>query len=114
MERRREPRFEVDRAVRATILEEPEWSAEGRVVNCSGHGLQLALGAPLPLDAAVRIDLDDAIFLGEVAYCVRSAGGYRVGLNLENALYDVSGIARLMREILDADEQPRPATPAVS
>lgn len=104
MERRKEPRFESDRPVEATVLQEPAWCVKGRIVNHSARGLQLLLEHPVPLDAAVRIDIDDALILGEVAYCRQERSGYRTGLRLEHAIYDLPEVHRLMRAILNSED----------
>jgi len=85
----------------------------GRVVNASGTGLGLAVGEPVEPGTAVRIDLGEALLLGEVVYCRPGERAWTIGLELDQVLNAVGDLANLAREILnqsDADRQP--AAPA--
>jgi hypothetical protein len=94
--------------VTVTDLENPGHSIQGILVNVSGHGFGLLLEQPLPINTAVRVDLHDAMLLGEVCYCEPVAGGpgYGVGLRAEHVLTESNELAALMRSLMEEPGQP--------
>jgi hypothetical protein len=94
MDQRREPRFEVDQAVDITILTEPAVRLPARVRDASGRGLGLILPQPVPPGVAVRIELADAIVLGEAIYCRDEQNGFFVGVELDQVLVGLTELGR--------------------
>ena len=94
MEQRREPRFEADQAVVLTVLSDPPTRIEARVKNASGRGLGLVAGAPVDPGAAVRIELEDAVVLGEAIYCRRESDGHFIGVELDQVLVGLTELGR--------------------
>jgi hypothetical protein len=113
MEQRLDPRNLADCPAKLTILGDPDVTVEARVVDWSPNGLGLIVDQAVPLDALVRVDLDDTLLLGEVCYCHLVGAEYAVGLMLEEALWRVSEVQRLMRLVLGEDpaETPEQASP---
>ena len=107
MERRREERFEADKPASVTILGEDPISLSGNIANASGRGLRILVDRPIPVNSAVRIDVDDRLLLGEVCYSVPEGNGFAVGLFLEQVLHEVTDVARLVDAIL-GEEHLRP------
>ena len=107
MERRCAPRFRTDQAVTVTDLEAPGQIIQGILANVSGHGFGLVLERPLPINAAVRVDLHDAMLLGEVCYCEPVAGrqGYGIGIRAEHVLTESNELAALMRSLMEEPGQ---------
>lgn len=101
MERRIASRFRTDQAVTVTDLENNDQPIQGTLVNLSDHGFGLVLEAPLPINAAVRVDIHDAVLLGEVCYCQPLPGGsgYAIGIRAEHVLTDCNELAALMRSL---------------
>lgn len=94
MDQRREPRFEADQPVVVTVLTEPPTSVEGRVRNASGRGLGLFTIAPVPPGAAIRIEIDDSVVLGEAIYCRGEADGHFIGVELDQVLVGLTELGR--------------------
>lgn len=94
MEQRREPRFEADQAVVVTILGEQPTRLEARVRNASGKGLGLFMSRMIHPGAAIRIEIEDAIVLGESIYCRKEPDGYFIGVELDQVLVGLTELGR--------------------
>lgn len=94
MEQRREPRFEADQPVLLTVLSEPEIRVHGRVRNASGRGLGLVTPSPVPPGAAIRIEIDDSMVLGEAIYCRSDRDGHFIGVELDQVLVGLTELGR--------------------
>lgn len=82
-ERRAEPRL-----LCADLVEIEWWDASRRRHRCvanlediSATGLCLQVDAPVPLDAAVNVQMNDDAFAGTVRYCVHREIGYYLGIS---------------------------------
>jgi hypothetical protein len=75
------------------------------VVDASERGLRLTMQSPLPLDSAVRIDLQNELLLGEVCYCQQSPQGYVVGVELQQSLSNLNDLSNLARAIFGSEEK---------
>jgi hypothetical protein len=113
MERRREPRFAADARVMVTVLgavKQPPMP--GRVANMAGRGLLLRVPSPIVCGAAVKVEGDDMLLLGEVcrsrpaeACRAGAAGhldeaGYEVALKISQGLASLSSLERFHRVLL--------------
>lgn len=98
-DRRSEPRAEALLPVKITLLGQDDDPApiDGRTVNLSGNGLRLKLTEALPVNAPVRVDLPDGIFLGDVCYCVHEQDVYYVGVVIRHHLADLANLAEVFR-----------------
>jgi hypothetical protein len=103
MEQRREPRFKADQAVVATILGEPPTRLAARVRNASGRGLGLFVPCRVDPGAAIRIEIDDAVVLGEAIYCRGEPDGFFIGVELDQVLV---GLTELDRHLSAFDPEP--------
>ena len=56
---------------------------------------------PVGIGAALKIDLPDAVLLGEAMYCRGENGGYFVGIELEQALCGLESLNQAFRGFLD-------------
>ena len=73
-----------------------------RIVDASPAGMRLEIGQAIPAGRAVRIDLGDAMFLGETCYCVPAenpARGYYLGIVVEQCLTDLTGLRHLIQAL---------------
>ena len=111
MERRKQPRFDVVHLVQVTVLDEPPVKLEGHVVNLSGAGFQLLTDGKIRIGAAVRVDLADAMLLGEVCYCRENGSGrYAIGLESQQILSHTSEMSSLMKSLAGDSERERVAS----
>jgi hypothetical protein len=100
MDGRKEPRLETDYPVTVTLLSDPRTSVPGRIVNYSGTGLCLDLASPLTPGAALMVEVEDTLFLGEAVYCRPAGKTHRVGVEMEQALRHTSALAALSDRLL--------------
>jgi hypothetical protein len=94
MDQRREPRFESDQAVVVTILSEQPTRVAARVRNASGRGMGLVLPDRVESGAAIRIEIEDAVVLGEAIYCRKDGEGYFIGVELDQVLVGLTELGR--------------------
>lgn len=97
MNQRREPRFQADQPVRITIFGEPDLHLTAIVKNVSGRGMGIEVEGPIATGSALKIDLEDAILLGEVIYTRDQGTSFYLGVELEHALYGLAELARVVR-----------------
>ena len=97
MEQRHDTRLVLDQTVNLTILGDPEIRRTAKVKNISGRGLGLELAYPVGVGCALRIELNDAVLLGEAMYCRAQNGAYYVGIELLQGLYGLSELSRAAR-----------------
>jgi hypothetical protein len=99
MEQRRDPRVPIEKAVNVTVLGEPETRLTAVVKNTSGRGLGLISSATIAPGAAVKIEIGDAIFLGEAMYSkALEEGGYFLGIELTQVLSGLAALSRMAEE----------------
>jgi hypothetical protein len=94
MDKRRDPRFQADQPVVVTVLSDPQIRMDARVKDASGRGLGLVTPAPVVPGAAIRIELDDTIVLGEAIYCRDEPDGYFIGVELDQVLVGLTELSR--------------------
>jgi PilZ domain len=107
MDQRREPRFEADQAVVVTILTEQPTRMTARVRNASGRGLGLFMSCRVDPGAAIRIEIDDAIVLGEAIYCRKESDGHFIGVELDQVLVGLTELGRRLSSF-DPEVELRP------
>jgi hypothetical protein len=101
MEKRKEPRVPANQKAAITVLGEPEIHLSCRLVDVSAKGMRLALQQALEPGAALKIELDDTLLLGEVVYCRAAEEAFEAGVALEHAIFQTSELARLAARLLD-------------
>jgi|SRR5580704_10625442 hypothetical protein len=106
MEHRREQRVPTEQPVILTVLGDLEKRLIATVKNASGRGLGLIASQSVPSGAALKIEIGDAIFLGEAMYCKAMENGYYIGIELNEVL---SGLAALSRMAQAFNDQLEPA-----
>lgn len=106
MERRREPRFSVGQPVTIIALDadgsHPDAKFPATLTEISQSGARLSTGRPLAIGSAVRVNLEDTALLGEVCHCSPAAGGYTIGIVVDQVLNHVQDLRRLMSALLGA------------
>jgi hypothetical protein len=96
MNQRLEARISADRSVAVTLLGDIDTPLKARVKDISGSGIGLELEQAVTAGTALKIELDDALVLGEVVYCRRDGVSFTVGVRLEQEL---TGLAELRRTV---------------
>ncbi|MCC6294463.1 MAG: PilZ domain-containing protein [Bryobacterales bacterium] len=109
MERRAEARLPWNAPIRITVLSSPPRHYDAVLVNVSGRGARLRLNQPLDCDLPVRIDLENALLLGEVCYCATDGDAYGVGILLEHSLLNLAEVVRMRDQILAGNSDRTPA-----
>jgi hypothetical protein len=117
VDRRSEPRFDAQKQLVLTLLEEHglvqhALALPALAIEMSEGGMRLLLTRAIPVGAPVKIEAEDSLFLGEVCYCESQATGFLIGLKLLQVLSNLSELARLNRRIM-GDEPRAPESTAV-
>jgi len=100
MELRAEVRIAVDKPVKMTLLSHPDRQMDGVVADVSGRGMRILLANAVPLNAAIRMDFDDALILGEVCRCAPHRGGFAIGIRLCHSLIGLDQLAKVRSRFL--------------
>ena len=97
MEQRRDTRLVLDQTVNLTILGDPEIRRTAKVKNISGRGLGLEMAYPAGVGCALKIELNDAVLLGEAMFCRAENGAYYVGIELLQGLCGLSELYQALQ-----------------
>ena len=108
MERRKEPRVEINEPVTVTVLGDPDSpSFVATAIEMSGSGMRFLSPRPVKYQATVKVQTRDFLLLGEVIRIEASALGHAVALKLSHSLGSLSDLHHLNRELRLAEESPR-------
>jgi hypothetical protein len=97
MQQSNNTRLVLDQTVKLTILGDPEIRRTAKVKNTSGFGLGVEMAYPVGVGAALRIELNDAVLLGEAMYCRAEKSSYYVGIELLQGLCGLSELSRAVQ-----------------
>jgi len=91
---------------------------DGRIIDAhatqfSGRGLRLVVKQPVPVGAAVKIQGEDWLMLGEVCYCHKERLNFVVGLQLKHSLMGLQELEKLNRKFI-SEERERTAVPLLA
>ena len=111
MSLRSEARFSPNQVICITVFGEPDRRLRAVIRNVSARGVGLVLKDPVAVGSALKFDLEDSMILGEVIYCRRDEESYYVGVELEQALRGLAGLARALREFSDSPSGREQADP---
>jgi hypothetical protein len=116
MERRKEPRVEINQDVTVTVLGDPDWSPfRATAMDMSGGGMRILSPRQVPYQAAVKVQAGDLLLLGEVIRVQEGEGGYTLGLKLQHSLDLMGDLHRLNMAIqLEDAKNSRPKPEKVS
>lgn len=79
-----------------TVLTEPQTRMDARVKDASGRGLGLVTPIPVPPGAPIRIEIDDALVLGEAIYCRQDGEEHFIGVELDQVLVGLTELSRTL------------------
>lgn len=100
-ERRKEPRLITSTPVTITVLGTPPQDPIcGQLLNISGSGMLLRLPQAVPANSPVKIEGNDALFLGEVCRCDSDADRYLVAVQVRHSLGGLAQLERLNAQLL--------------
>jgi|HubBroStandDraft_6_1064221.scaffolds.fasta_scaffold654036_2 hypothetical protein len=96
MDRRKQPRVEINREVMVTILGNPDSPPfQAVAMDMSGTGMRILSPLPVPYQAAVKVEVDALLLLGEVIRIERGVLGHTLGLKLQHSLTMFDDLYRL-------------------
>lgn len=103
VERRLRTRHQITHPVRLTLLGADPTSdlpVPGVVLDYSERGMRVRVPQPVAPGAAVRVEIEDQMLLGEVCYCQTLTGGqYAIGLQLEQSLNNLDDLSKLVQAL---------------
>lgn len=108
MERRAQFRQATQFSARLRLLGPVEKDLAVRVEDLSGAGAQISSPEPVQVSAPIKLEWEDAMFLGECVHSTEMAGGgYQVGIRFEHVLGGLEDLRNLMRSLLEETGQGR-------
>lgn len=114
MERRSEPRFKTCQLIPLTILGDSGLLLTAIAVEVSARGMRIVLDRPIPVGAAVKLESDDTLMLGEISYCRPESNGFVAGLRLDQVLRKSSQLETLNRALFGEERGPIVTSAVVS
>ena len=94
--------LKADSPVQVTVLDETGAVSSGRVTQSSSEIVDLLVEKPANPGAAVKLEGDDALFLGEVSSCRPEGSSFVMTVELHHALYNTRELALLAKRLLDS------------
>jgi hypothetical protein len=98
MEQRRDLRFARDQAVVLTLLRDQDTQVFARVTDVAARGLGLLSPVAIEPGTALKIEMEDALVLGEAVYCRREADKWFLGVELNQVLAGLAELGRSLEE----------------
>ena len=74
-----------------------------RIAERDGRRLTLILDRAVERDAAIRIDVEDQVLLGEVLWCARMEDGFSADIELDQAITSLHDLSRLVDALMAQD-----------
>jgi len=87
--------------VRVTAVDNPELSASGQACDVSQSGISVYLPLQLTTGSAVRLNIEDSVLFGFVAYSEPERSYFRTGIELLQALIGGSDLSQLLKATLE-------------
>ena len=81
----------------------PSEPRPARIVERSTYGMRLETAEAIAPATLVRLDLDDSLLLGEVAWCAKVGDCHHVGLKMAQSLQHLGDLRRLVASLLGHD-----------
>ena len=94
--------LKTDSPVQVTVLDEIAAVSSGRVTQSSSETVNLLTEKPANPGAAIKLEGDDVLFLGEVSSCRPEGAGFAMTVELRHALYNTRELALLAKRLLDS------------
>ncbi len=87
--------------IRVSEVEAPDFSASGQVVDFSEAGIGVYLPLRFTLGSAVRLNIDDSVLYGFVAYSRPERSYFRTGIEVVQVLIGGSDLSQLLKATLE-------------
>ena len=101
----------VEQEVRLWVIGETETGQQAHIEELSGIGARLRTPVRIPLGAAVRVEWDELMYLGECVHCAGPQdGSYVAGIHFEQVLECVGDIRRMMESLMAENWIERPVS----
>ena len=108
MDRRKETRFPAQQLVKLTLLSidpKEEKVFDATLLNISGRGMSLETPLSFEINSAIRIDIAQQVFLGEVCHCQPAGNGnYLLGLYCKETMKD-KDLYQMYRALMEQEEE---------
>jgi hypothetical protein len=101
MNRRIDERHPTGLQVRVTEVEAPGFSASGQVVDLSEAGIGVYLPLRFMPGSAVRLNINDSVLYGFVAYSTSERSYFRTGIEVVQVLIGGSDLSQLLKATLE-------------
>jgi PilZ domain-containing protein len=101
VDRRIHERHPPDFQVRVTELEDPDFSASGQVVDISPSGMGVHLPLQFMLGSVVRLNINDSVLFGFVAYSTPERSYFRTGIEVVQVLIGGSDLSQVLKATLE-------------
>jgi hypothetical protein len=100
-DRRNHPRYPTGLQVRVSEVGRPDFSASGQVVDLSEAGIGLYLPLQFTPESAVRLNINDSVLYGFVAYSKPERSYFRTGIEVVRVLIGGSDLSQLLKATLE-------------
>jgi hypothetical protein len=87
--------------IRVTEVEAPDFSASGRVVDIAESGIGVYLPLQFTPGSAVRLNINDSVLYGFVAYSRLERSYFRTGIEVVQVLIGGSDLSLLLKTTLE-------------
>ena len=92
--------------VRVTELAFPELSASGEAIDISEAGIGVYLPLPFTQGSPVRLNINDSVLFGFIAYSTPERSFFRTGIEVVQVLVGSSDLSQLLKATL-AEKMPK-------
>ena len=103
MDRRYEDRYQTNRDVTVTDIENPDRVATGQILDISKSGVCAELSLRLTVGASVKARVGDHTLFGHIAYC-DGTHTFRTGIEVAQVLVGESDLSRLVNAVRLEDQ----------
>jgi hypothetical protein len=101
VDRRFNERYPTGLQVRVSEIDCLDFSASGQVVDLSEAGIGVYLPLQFTPGSAVRLNINDSVLYGFVAYCTPERSYFRTGIEVVQVLVGGSGLSQLLKTTLE-------------
>ena len=101
MDRRYHERQRTSLEIRVTEVDHPDFSASGQVVDFSQSGIGIYLPLQFTSGSAVRLNIEDSVLYGFVAYSRPERSYFRTGIEVVQVLIGGSDLSQLLKATLE-------------
>ena len=101
MDRRIDERHPTGCQVRVTEVDDPDFSASGKVVDLSEAGIGVYLPLQFMPGSAVRLNINDSVLYGFVAHSTPERSYFRTGIEVVQILVGGSDLSQMLKATLE-------------